>query len=1033
MNINRQIKNFLKAVVTIIVASSLIVPIVNASFRVENLSNSTYNYFETSDQFFGNMTIESKSVDAGDRNVMINITGDWNIGSLALGAWQIVINYDPSIIDSWWVDFSDGVGQPSAFNPTGEDVLGNMTASAVWIGNGPISGSGLLCRFMINISAESPDCISNLNILDVYPPAMVTKYSPSGEMGFLPNRYNASISVTANQNHNCRPVISDELPSDSAQDIPISISQLEVLIEDPEGDLFDWTISTSPNIGSSSGSGETNGTKVCTVSGLTSDMVYTWTVSAVNIGSSDTRESVFEFRTEPRNLPPEYYQISPSDGEDVTIFLGNLRVCIWDPEGNNFEYTIETNPDVGKISGVNESNGVKICYLDVLDYETTYTWYVNSTDYGGGQTSCLEYTFTSQKAPTPPDSDSWPMYQGNTQNTGNLEVPTINTNNTKWIKNLNSKISKSSVIAYGRLYTVGQNISTNEAEVFCLNAETGCKIWNISLGAGLANSDPCLFDNKIYVNVANNLDSRLYCIDILNGSIIWDHNPGSGWISSGFAPTVTQSCVIYAAGSISSISCKLFCLDAHTSSELWTYKSGSAIKSSPAVYSNRLYLSIGDETGSRVMCLNLNNGSIIWSYARPYYRFTGSPAIVDDKVYVGATHKFYPDFSAGFCCINASDGSEIWVNDIGNCRGSCSVAYGYVYFSLDELLFQNLNNITCLNGETGEIVWEKPDYYSSRSITTMAIANGKLYFGSDKEIKCIDAFSGEQFWNYSTDDKIETPPAIAYGNIYFGSKDGLVYCFGSNLVNNPPNVPSAPVGEIDVGTFQIREYSSSVIDPDGDSVRIRFDWDSDGDHNVSCWTGFAESILSYAWQEDGVYSVRAQAIDEHGAMSDWSDPLNVVVSDLVADLAATGNLIFDEVKPGSKVEGEFKVRNVGDNGSWLNWEISRYPSGWGNNWSFSPSNGSGLKVEDSWLVIEVSFMVPDKEEAEFSGRISVVNCDNSSDSINIDVVCTTPSKKNSLVSMFISILHRLSERFSRLFSLFPFFQNIIDQYSSDLS
>ncbi|GAI51067.1 unnamed protein product, partial [marine sediment metagenome] len=64
------------------------------------------------------------------------------------------------------------------------------------------------------------------------------------------------------------PGFSDENPSDRSVDVPITTSQLTVTIRDTEGDIFNWSIKTIPDIGSSSGIGESNGTKICPVGGL---------------------------------------------------------------------------------------------------------------------------------------------------------------------------------------------------------------------------------------------------------------------------------------------------------------------------------------------------------------------------------------------------------------------------------------------------------------------------------------------------------------------------------------------------------------------------------------------------------------------------------------------------------------------------------------------------------------------------------------------------------------------------------------------
>jgi len=57
---------------------------------------------------------------------------------------------------------------------------------------------------------------------------------------------------------------------------------LSIAIADFHGDTFNWTIETSPNVGSSSGNGQTNGSKTCSVSGLAYSTTYYWFVNATD-------------------------------------------------------------------------------------------------------------------------------------------------------------------------------------------------------------------------------------------------------------------------------------------------------------------------------------------------------------------------------------------------------------------------------------------------------------------------------------------------------------------------------------------------------------------------------------------------------------------------------------------------------------------------------------------------------------------------------------------------------------------------------
>ena len=199
---------------------------------------------------------------------------------------------------------------------------------------------------------------------------------------------------------NYRPNINNPDPSNGATCIPVTLSELSVTIEDPEGDTIDWTIETSPNIGSSSGTGESNGIKTCSVSGLEYDTIYTWFVNATDpYGSGNTRRKTYTFTT--TSTPPVISDPDPSNGAtDVSVTISELSVTIEDPDGYSFDWSIETSPDIGSSSGTDEDNGTKTCSISGLSFCTTYTWYVNVSGYCGNTASEV-YTFTTISSDPP--------------------------------------------------------------------------------------------------------------------------------------------------------------------------------------------------------------------------------------------------------------------------------------------------------------------------------------------------------------------------------------------------------------------------------------------------------------------------------------------------------------------------------------------------------------------------------------------------------------------------------------------------------
>jgi hypothetical protein len=96
--------------------------------------------------------------------------------------------------------------------------------------------------------------------------------------------------------------------------------------------------------------------------------------------------------------------------------------------------------------------------------------------------------------------------------------------------------------------------------------------------------------------------------------------------------------------------------------------------------------------------------------------------------------------------------------------------------------------------------------------------------------------------------------------------------------NEPPYPPSIPSGPTSLDKGKNGEYSTSASDHDYDKIKYYFDW---GDETGN-WTEFVNSgesaEINHVWKETGAYKVRVRAKDEHGTVSDWSDPLEIKIN-----------------------------------------------------------------------------------------------------------------------------------------------------------
>lgn len=83
-------------------------------------------------------------------------------------------------------------------------------------------------------------------------------------------------------------------------------------------------------------------------------------------------------------------------------------------------------------------------------------------------------------------------------------------------------------------------------------------------------------------------------------------------------------------------------------------------------------------------------------------------------------------------------------------------------------------NLYALDALTGDWLWE---YSTEDKIwSTPALSDGVVYIGSfDKKLHAVNAADGTLKWTYQTDGSIVTTPLVADGVVYFGSFDRYLY------------------------------------------------------------------------------------------------------------------------------------------------------------------------------------------------------------------------------------------------------------------
>jgi len=137
--------------------------------------------------------------------------------------------------------------------------------------------------------------------------------------------------------------------------------------------------------------------------------------------------------------------------------------------------------------------------------------------------------------------------------------------------------------------------------------------------------------------------------------------------------------------------------------------------------------------------------------------------------------------------------------------------------------------------------------------------------------------------------------------------------------------------------------------------------------------------------DDG-YLMSEVNLESHGSTYGEQPPPKI------PDLECSGNLIWNNVEPGSSVTGIIILSNVGEEGSELDWAVQDYPT-WGI-WVISPSSGRDLKPEQGAITLVVQVTVPNEKKLELEGKIKIVNNEDISDYKDISITLSTPKTRS---------------------------------------
>ncbi len=247
---------------------------------------------------------------------------------------------------SWGVSISDPEGNP--FTWTIQCSNGQVTS-----GTGASNGTKtILLSGLANATSYT---------------VWVNATDPTGS-GLYSRRW-YTFTTTSNQTTNSPPVFGALSPANGSTGNLLGLTW-SILINDPEGNTFTWSIQCS-NRQVTSGASASNGIKTLILSGLVSATSYKVWVNATDptgSGLYTRRWYIFTTRTtQTNNTPPVFGAPFPVNGSTGNLLNLTWGILINDLEGNTFTWTIQcngkTNSGTGAFNGTKNPYALRTCEL----------------------------------------------------------------------------------------------------------------------------------------------------------------------------------------------------------------------------------------------------------------------------------------------------------------------------------------------------------------------------------------------------------------------------------------------------------------------------------------------------------------------------------------------------------------------------------------------------------------------------------------------------------------------------------------------
>ena len=313
--------------------------------------------------------------------------------------------------------------------------------------------------------------------------------------------------------------------------------------------------------------------------------------------------------------------------------------------------------------------------------------------------------------------------------------------------------------------------------------------WALRRGKTGFLSSPAVVGNRVYVSTATTAiigggSGEIYCLDADTGEVAW-HAAPPGYRATFSSPVVSGDYLVCGEGLHFTRDSRIVCLDLRPGREgevLWTHRTDSHVECTPVIHNGRVYIGAGDDG---YYCLRLEpdaggRAQVVWHVPGDDYPDAETSLIAHgDRLYAGLGLG-----GKAICVLDAATGRELARIDTGlPVFGPPAIAGGKLYVGMgngdyvhraEEIGAEPLGEVWCVDLKT-----IKPDWKHRVGRTVLgavAVRGDRLYFGSrDGYLYCVST-GGEPVAKFATHAPLIASPAVTDRHVFCVAESGMIYC-----------------------------------------------------------------------------------------------------------------------------------------------------------------------------------------------------------------------------------------------------------------